>query len=93
MSRRFASRAVDQRFLVLIDSANGSAFRIEWSGTHTYAIIVDDVDPHDTDAIIWRLELQQHHGSPAAVVCRDRKSRSERKPMHKPAITLATFLD
>ena len=93
VNRRFASRAADQRFLALIDPANGSGFKIEWSGTDAYAVIVDDVNPHDAHAIIWRLNLQQLHGSPAAVVCRDGKSRSERKPMHKTAITLATSLD
>ena len=93
MKRRFALRAAFQRFLVLIDPANGGRFRIEWSGTDAYPVIVDDVDSNGTDAIIWRLELQQLHGSPAAVVCGDGRSGGECQPMHKTAIPPATFSD
>jgi hypothetical protein len=93
VNRRFTLRTTDERFLALIDPANGSHLRIEGPGTDAYAVIVDDVDSHGTDAIIWRLELRQLHGSPVAVVCGDGKSRAERKPMHKTAITPTTFSD
>ena len=86
-------QAADQRFLALIDPANGGGFRIERSGTDAYSVIVDDVDPHGTYAIIWRLEMQQLRGSPSAVVCGDGKSGDQRKPMHKTAIPPATFSD
>ena len=93
MNRLFALRAADQRFLALIDPANGGGLRVERSGTDAYAVVVDDVDSHGTDAVIWRLELQQLHGSPVAVVRRDGRSDGERKPMHKTAIPPATFSD
>jgi hypothetical protein len=91
MNRRFSLRTADQRFLALIDPANGDGFRIEWSGTDAYAVIVDDVDSwygrHNPAA----LELQQLHGSPVAVVCGDGKSVGKRKAMHKTEISLAIF--
>jgi hypothetical protein len=90
---RFDLRAADQRFLALIDPANGRGFRIERSGTDAYAVIVDYVDSHGTDPVIWRLKLQQLHGSPVAVLCGDGRSDGERKPMHKTAIPPATYSD
>lgn len=47
----------EQYLLALIDPADGGGFGLEWSGTNTDTVVVDDVDSCGVDAIIGWFEF------------------------------------
>jgi hypothetical protein len=50
--------------LTEVDPGDSCDFGVEWPGADLLAIVVDDVDSTDGDAVAWRIEFQQLHRVP-----------------------------